>query len=94
VQVIGDAGVIQADLVPHDLNVYDSRAASVDHSFDVTGARGYGAGWWQESVRYFVDAVLDGKPLRPTVHEAAHISRTLLAVERATASGGNENPGV
>jgi len=93
-QVIGDAGVVQADLVPHDLNVYDSRAASVDHTFDVTGPRGYGAGWWQESVRYFVDAVLDGKPLRPTVHEAAHISRTLLAVERAIASGQSENPGV
>jgi predicted dehydrogenase len=94
VQVIGDAGVIQADLVPHDLNVYNARAGAVDHSFDVTGGRGYGAGWWQESVRYFVDAVLDGKALRPTVREAAHISRTLLAVERATASGGNENPGV
>jgi predicted dehydrogenase len=93
VQVIGDAGVVQADLVPHDLKVYDSRAASVDHSFDVTGPRGYGAGWWQESVRYFVDGVLDERPLGPTVHEAAHVSRVLLAVERALASGGSEAVG-
>jgi predicted dehydrogenase len=88
VQAIGDAGVIQADLVPHDLNVYDSRAGSVDYSFDVIGPRGYGAGWWQESVRYFVDGVLDQRPLRPTVHEAAQVTRALLAVEEAVHTGG------
>jgi len=89
VQVIGDAGCIQADLVPHDLNVYDSSAMALDHSFDVTGPRGYGAGWWQESVRYFVDGVLDGKPLRPTVHEAAQVTRTLLAVQESAETGGS-----
>ncbi len=88
VQVIGEAGCIQADLVPHDLNVYDSGAAAVDHSFDVTGPRGYGAGWWQESVRYFVDGAREGRALRPTAHEAAHVTRTLLAVQEAARTGG------
>jgi len=93
VQIIGEAGVIQADLFPHDLNVYDTRAMSVDHSFGTIGPRGYGAGWWQESVRYFVDGVLDGGPLRPTVREAAHVSRLLLAVTRSLASGRMETVG-
>lgn len=83
VQIIGDAGVIQADLFPHDVNLYDASACALDHTFDVVGPRGYGAGWWQESVRYFVDGVLDGKPLHPTVYEAAQVTETLLAIERA-----------
>jgi len=88
VQIIGDGGVIQADLFPHDLNVYDTRAQSIDHSFGVTGPRGHQAGWWQESVRYFVDGVLDGRALRPTVEEGAAVSRMLMAVEEAVGSGG------
>ncbi|MGQ9732747.1 MAG: Gfo/Idh/MocA family protein [Candidatus Zipacnadales bacterium] len=86
VQVIGERGVLQADLFPHDVNLYANRAETLDHSFDVVGPRGYGAGWWQESVRYFVDGVLEGKPLRPTVKEAAHVSRFLMAVEASLRS--------
>ena len=88
VQVIGDRGVLQADLVPHDLNLYAATAGAIDHSFDVTGPRGYGAGWWQESVRYFVDGVRHGRPLRPTVQEAARVTEALVAVDRAVQTGG------
>jgi len=91
VQVIGDGGVVQADLYPHDLNVYDARAESVDHTFGVSGPRGFAIGWWQESVRYFVDGVLDGRELRPSVDEGAATSRALLAVDRSLASGGVES---
>jgi len=87
VQIIGDGGVVQAELYPHDLNVYDARAESVDHTFDVPGARGFAIGWWQESVRYFVDGVLGGLVLRPSVDEGAATTRALLAVERSLASG-------
>ncbi len=87
VQIIGDRGAIQVDLVPHDLNVFSDAARSVDHSFDVPGPRGHGAGWWQESVRYFVDAVLDGNPLHPSADEAASVSRFLMAVETSIAEG-------
>jgi predicted dehydrogenase len=87
-QVIGESGVIQADLLPHDLNVYDARAQSLDYSFGVVGARGRATGWWQESVRYFVDGVLDGRPLRPTVDEGVAVSRALIAVDRSVKEGG------
>jgi predicted dehydrogenase len=86
-QVIGESGVIQSDLFPHDLNLYAERAESLDHSFGVTSARGHGVGWWQESVRYFAGGVLDGKPLRPTAEEGAVVTSVLLAVERSAETG-------
>ena len=55
--------------------------------FGVVGARGFGAGWWQESVRYFVDGVLAGWPLRPTVEEGFAVTRALLATARSLESG-------
>lgn len=93
VEVIGETGVIQTDLFPHDLNVYAQRAESVDHTFGVPGARGFGLGWWQESVRYFVDSVFDGRPLRPTVEEGSAVTRALLAAERSLGSGAVEAVG-
>jgi predicted dehydrogenase len=93
VEIIGDAGVIQTDLFPHDLNVYAARAESIDHTFGVAGARGFGVGWWQESVRYFVDSVLQGTALRPTVGEGFAVTRALLAAERSIDSGAAEAVG-
>lgn len=90
VQVIGDKGILQADLFPHDLNLYTDAARSLDHTFDVVGPRGHGAGWWQESVRYFVDTVLEGGHLEPCVEDAAQVTRTLLAVEESLSTGETE----
>ena len=86
IEIIGDEGAIQTDLFPHDLNVYGTDARSIDHTFGVSGHRGCGVGWWQESVRYFVDGVLGGDALRPTVEEGFAVTRALLAAERSLRS--------
>jgi len=87
VEVIGEQGVLQADLFPHDLQLFTTEARALDHTFGVRDVAGRLVGWWQDSVRYFVDCVLDGRQPSPGPREAWQVTEVLLAIDASLQSG-------
>jgi len=87
VEVITEGGALQADLFPHDLQLFTTEAQALDHSFGVRDVAGRLVGWWQQSVRYFVDCVLDSHEPSPGVREAWRVTEVLLAIDASRRSG-------
>ena len=87
-QVMGEQGVIQVDLFPHDLQLHCADSAMVeDYSMDVVLPSGRFAGWWEESTRSFFHALVDDDLPSPTAEEGREVTRTLLAIDLSLEEG-------
>lgn len=87
-QIIGEEGIIQAALFPHDLQLHTSTGCMAqDHSMDVVLPGGETAGWWQSSTRSFFQALAVGDLPSPDGQEAREVTRTLLALEASWREG-------
>ena len=88
IELLGASGCIHADLFPHDLQrSAPEQSGAVDYSAGVLGPLGKVQGWWEESVRYFVDCLERDVDPAPSVHDGYAATRVLLAIDEAVSSG-------
>ncbi|MGD8238741.1 MAG: Gfo/Idh/MocA family oxidoreductase [Armatimonadota bacterium] len=89
IELLGAEGCIHADLFPHDLQCSGlEQSGAVDYSAGVLGPLGRLQGWWEESVRYFVDCLESDADPVPSVHDGYAATRVLLAIDEAVDTGG------
>jgi len=87
-QVLGTEGTLQMDLLAHDLWVHTAERGGVeDYTMAAEMPSGHLAGWWPESVRYFLHCVTEGDTPQPGAEEAMAVSQALLAIERSWQTG-------
>lgn len=87
-QVLGTRGMLQADLLPHDLHITTPEGSMArDYSMDVTLPGGRVLGWWEESVRTFVRGVATGERLEPDAAQGREVTRALIAMDRSLETG-------
>ena len=87
IELLGAQGCIQADLFPHDLQCSASeQSGAMDYSANVTGPLGHVQGWWEQSVRYFVDCLGADVDPSPSVHDGYAATRVLLAIDEAVST--------
>jgi len=89
IELLGAGGCVHADLFPHDLQCSTpAQSGAVDYSAGVLGPLGNVQGWWEQSVRYFVDCLESGVDPTPSAHDGYAATRVLLAIDEAVAANG------
>jgi len=88
IEIIGEKGVIYADLYPRDLLVYGKKTRGLDHSSGPVDPMGRTLSWWFNSCCYFVECVESDMAPEPSVEDGMEVTRILLAIEKATQTRG------
>jgi predicted dehydrogenase len=86
-ELIGEKGVVYADLRSNDMMLYTKSARAVDYDLGAADPLGNVTGWWYRSVGYFIDCLERGVAPRPTAEDGKQVSRILLAIEKSARTG-------
>lgn len=79
--ILGDAGAIHINASSHDLiNVYTDQKITVPDILVKNRVFGQVKGFSYESIRDFIDRLVDGKPFRVSLEDAADVTRVVLAI--------------
>jgi predicted dehydrogenase len=86
-RVIGDKGLIEAQMHPHDMILYSGGSQAVNYTYSYKDHRGLTDNWWFQSTKYFVHCLNTGQHPTPDVEDGMRCLQVLLAMEEAARAG-------
>lgn len=87
IDILGDKGVIYANMFSQDIQKYADEAKTLDWTVRVLDYSGQHAGWWITHVHYFVDAISQGETPSPDAADGMKTTQVLLAIDESGAKG-------
>ena len=86
-RVIGEQGLLECQMHPHDLLLHRDKGRAVNYVYSYADHRGQTDNWWVQSTRYFVHCIEKGLHPTPDVHDGIACLKVLLAMDESIRTG-------